>query len=138
MQCKCQNEPKTKTLRFSYGMAEGDFATRIRQAASHVHDGHRVRLEMRLKGRQNAHIGLALDKLDEALQRILLVLMRQGDTVRVEKKPTLDGKIVLAQLHSTSSMIAKSRAKQRKVVSTGSNSSFKGESIMSHCHKHKG
>jgi translation initiation factor IF-3 len=91
-----QKEPKLKTIRISYGIAEGDLTTRVRQATDLLQKGCRVRLEMRLKGRQNAHPDIALAKMLEVYQRLMEPKV-DGKYVQ-ERTPLVDGNNVVAQL----------------------------------------
>lgn len=85
-------EVKLKQVQLSYGIAAGDLRVKLAQAKKFLEDGCRVRVEMRLKGRQNAHPEIALQKMKEAVESL------KAPNIIVEKQPTLDGKNVLTQL----------------------------------------
>ena len=85
-------EVKLKQVQLSYGIAQGDLKTKLTQAKKFLDDGCRVKIEMRLKGRQNAHPDIALQKMRESVDSL------KAPNIIVEKVPTLDGKNIIAQL----------------------------------------
>lgn len=85
-------ERKLKTIRLGYNIAQGDLNTKTRHASEFLEKGHRVKIEMQMKGRQNAHPDIALEKMKSMVESLT------EPRVVVEKKPTLDGKTVIAQL----------------------------------------
>lgn len=64
--------------------------TKIRQAIEHLSKGCRVKLEMKLKGRQNAHPDVALEKMDS------MITLLKAPRIVVEKEATLSGRTIEA------------------------------------------
>lgn len=87
-------EIKLKQVQISYGIARGDLETKLNQARKFLDEKHRVKLEMRLKGRQNAHPDIALQKMQEAVDAL------SAPGILIEKKPTVDGRNISAQLRA--------------------------------------
>lgn len=83
---------KLKQIQLSYNIAKGDLETKLRHAKKHLDAGCRVKLEMKLKGRQNVHTDIGLQKMQEAVT----ALTCQG--LLVERPPLLNGNMIIAQL----------------------------------------
>lgn len=62
---------ETKVLRISISTGEGDLSVKAKQASEWLAEGHRIKLELQLKGRSNA---LDNNFLSERLKRILILL----------------------------------------------------------------
>lgn len=92
---KPKSDIKLKHIQLSYVIADGDFDTKMRQAGDHLDSGHRVRLEMRLRGRQADHADLAMAKMVQAVERLTV---GREKVLLIEKAPTKDGDFFLAQL----------------------------------------
>lgn len=65
------NSTETKVLRVSISTGEGDLTVKAKQASVWLSEGHRIKMELQLKGRANI---LSHDFLQERLQRILILL----------------------------------------------------------------
>lgn len=81
-----------KTIQVSYNIAEGDLKTKTRQAKEHLDKGCRVKIELRMKGRQNAHPDIALERVRSMVSELT------DPKIVIEKQPTLNGKTVEAML----------------------------------------
>lgn len=77
------NATETKVLRLTVGIGEGDLTNKAKQASEWLHEGHRVKIELKLKGRANA---IEQDFLKERLQRILILLTENYKTAEPIKK----------------------------------------------------
>jgi translation initiation factor IF-3 len=77
------NATETKVLRLTVGIGEGDLTNKAKQASEWLHDGHRVKIELKLRGRANA---IEQDFLKERLQRILILLTENYKTAEPIKK----------------------------------------------------
>lgn len=72
---KKKDKPKkieVKGIRLSLKIGLHDLATKARQAAKFLNRGHRVKIEMRLRGREKAHFDLAKEKLEQFIRLIPL------------------------------------------------------------------
>jgi translation initiation factor IF-3 len=65
------NATETKVLRVSISTGEGDLTVKAKQGSEWLAEGHRIKIELQLKGRANI---LQHDFLQERLQRILILL----------------------------------------------------------------
>jgi translation initiation factor IF-3 len=77
------NTTETKVLRLTVGIGEGDLTNKAKQASEWLHEGHRVKIELKLKGRANA---IEQDFLKERLQRVLILLTENYKTAEPIKK----------------------------------------------------
>lgn len=77
------NATETKVLRLTVGIGEGDLTNKAKQASEWLHEGHRVKIELKLKGRANA---IEQDFLKERLQRVLILLTENYKTAEPIKK----------------------------------------------------
>ena len=77
------NTTETKVLRMTVGIGEGDLTVKAKQASEWLHEGHRVKIELKLKGRANA---IEHNFLKERLQRVLILLTENYKTAEPIKK----------------------------------------------------
>jgi len=59
-----------KGIRLSFGISEHDLETRIRQAEKFLKKGYKIRVEMRLRGREKAHQEFAREKIKKFLEAL--------------------------------------------------------------------
>lgn len=69
---KKQKEVEIKGIRIGFTTGKHDLELRARQAESFLKEGNKVRIAMRLVGREKAHGTLALKRFSEFLQTIPL------------------------------------------------------------------
>lgn len=67
---KKQKEGGIKGIRLGFTTGRHDLALRARQIKKFLEEGNKVRVEMRLRGREKAHRGLALQKFNNFLSQI--------------------------------------------------------------------
>ena len=79
------NASELKEYRLSPVIDVGDFETKLRNVTKYLEKGDRIKLTIRFKGRQLAHIDLG----KEVLERFAFRLENIAD---IEQKPKLDGK----------------------------------------------
>ncbi len=84
---KKQTVVELKEIRLSYRIDVHDFETKVKHAHRFLDDGNKVRVAMRFKGREIAHIALG----KETMQRFEEACAEFG---QVDKKPVLDGRIL--------------------------------------------
>lgn len=84
---KRQQTVELKEIRLSYRIDVHDFETKVKHAHRFLDDGNKVRVAMRFKGREIAHIALGR----ETMTRFEEACSEFGT---VDKKPVLDGKIL--------------------------------------------
>ena len=78
---KEQNEQKTKELkhvRITPRMGEHDLEVKLKQAHSFLEKGHRVEINLFLKGREKAHQAWGLKKLDEFIKKVETPIQKSG------------------------------------------------------------
>lgn len=84
---KRQQVVELKEIRLTYRIDVHDFETKVKHAHRFLEDGNKVRVAMRFKGREIAHIALGR----ETMQRFEEACAEFGTA---DKKPALDGKIL--------------------------------------------
>jgi len=72
---KKQKKLDTKVIRLSFKIGEHDRQVRMNQATKFLEKGHRVKLEMRLKGREKAHTGKARELVQKFIKDIDIELL---------------------------------------------------------------
>lgn len=85
-----ESRVETKILRFRVTTSDNDIERLKKQAQGFLEEGDKVQLEIRMKGRENAHPNLGLDLLREFVQQVPGAV--------IERQPTLAGKSVMALL----------------------------------------
>ena len=80
-----------KEYRLSPVIDVGDFETKLRNATKYLEKGDRIKLTVRFKGRQMAHIELGKEVLDRFADRV-------KDYADVEQSPKLDGRTMTCVL----------------------------------------
>ncbi len=81
----------TKEIRLSPVIDKHDIETKVRHAINFLKDGDKVKVSVRFKGRQMAHIEVG----EEVMNRFIEMCQDVGV---VEKKPVQEGKILFATL----------------------------------------
>lgn len=76
-----------KEYRLSVNIDVHDFDTRVRNASKYLEKGHKVKVQIRFKGRELAHTDLGKDVLLRFAHAV-------EDIADVEKAPTLDGRFM--------------------------------------------
>ncbi len=73
-----------KGLRLTFAMGEGDQDRQRRKAEEFLREGHTVRIQMVMKGREKAHGDLAVEKIRKFIEGL-------GDLGKVEVPPKFSG-----------------------------------------------
>ena len=84
-----------KTLRLRPKTDDHDMETMVRKARGFLSKGDRVRLVMRLRGREQSHSELWVSKLDEILETF-------KDVARVAQPARLEGRMITATIEPAS------------------------------------
>ena len=90
---KKQKTVETKEIRLSLNIDIGDFNTKVNQAKKFLSKGDKLKVSIRLRGREMAHpeIGTAnMERFADAL----------GEDINVDKAPKLEGRQILMFLSS--------------------------------------
>lgn len=80
-----QANSELKEFRLSPVIDVGDFETKLNQVTKYLNKGDRIKLSIRFKGRQMAHVELGQQVLERFADRI-------KDISQIEQAPVLDGK----------------------------------------------
>jgi translation initiation factor IF-3 len=79
-----QKKVDLKGIRLTFKIGQHDKETRMKQSMKFLDDGHKVQLEMRLRGRENAHKDLARQQMEQFAKDL-------GDKVVVESPISMLG-----------------------------------------------
>ena len=79
---KKQKTLETKILRLSFKIAEHDRQVRIKQAVKFLDKGHKVRLDMRLKGREKAYPEQGKELLAKFISDMPIPVIQEGEISR--------------------------------------------------------
>ncbi len=78
---------ETKNVRLTYNISSHDMETRAKSALKFLNKGDKVRVEMKLRGREKAHIDFAKEKLQRFLEQIA-----QSIPYKMEKEIKKEGR----------------------------------------------
>ena len=80
---------KSETKEFVFGpsIGEGDLEKRIERTKEFLQDGNRVKITVRLRGRQRAHPEIGFEKLDKFIEEL-------EEIAKVEEDPKLRGTLI--------------------------------------------
>jgi translation initiation factor IF-3 len=82
-----QKAPELKAIRLTFRIKGKDLETRIKQALDFLGAGHKVKIELILKGRERAHASLALDKVKEFIAAL-------GPDIKIVQPICLQGGLI--------------------------------------------
>ena len=82
-----QKVAEMKTVRIGLNISDHDMDYRAKQVKEFIEDGCKVKLNMMLRGRQNAYEANGIQTLNDFAQKV-------GDTVAVEKAPFREGRFI--------------------------------------------
>ena len=85
---KNQHVVEIKEIRMSPGIDVGDFNTKLKNAQKFIADGNRVKVSVRFRGREMAHMSTSKHILDDFAQML-------SDIAVVEKMPKVEGRSMI-------------------------------------------
>jgi len=88
---KKQHVTDIKELTVSYKIGEHDFQVRVKRIQKFVEHGDKVKMSVRLRGREEQHSNLAVDLLNKFAKEV-------EDVAVVERAPKLEGRQVIMVL----------------------------------------
>jgi len=91
---KATKSKEQKGTRLTFKMDVGDLDRQRKMAEKFLTDGHPVRVQMRLRGRERAHMGLAFEKLNAFLDSL-------SEVGKIEQPPKPSGFQIIAILKPT-------------------------------------
>ena len=86
-----QNTTKLKEVKFRVRIDEHDFITKLRRAESFLDHGHKVKLSLQFRGRENEHRELGFERINLAAKEL-------AGVATVDMEPRLVGRQVTATL----------------------------------------
>lgn len=85
---KKQKTVETKEIRLSLNIDIGDFNTKVNQARKFLAKGDKLKVSIRLRGREMAHPELAETNMQRFAEQL-------ADEANIDKKPKLEGRQIL-------------------------------------------
>jgi translation initiation factor IF-3 len=95
---KKSSQTKEKEIVFRYVIDDHDLQTKANHAKEFLEKGHKVKLVVKFKARENAHRDQGFVVMKKCIEMI-------GDIGVVERSPILEGKTVIARLESNKSKV---------------------------------
>ena len=84
---KHQKKTTVKEIKFHSGVAENDLNTKLRQIRKFLEAGHKVKVTLQYRGRENAHKELGMEVVDQVVAEL-------ADAADVEQPPRIMGRIL--------------------------------------------
>ena len=84
-----QKKMELKEIRIGFSTSNHDLETKIKQVEKFLKEGHKVRIEMRLRGRERAHKDLAQEKIKSFLEMISLEFKLEEEIKRSPRGMTI-------------------------------------------------
>lgn len=78
---KTKKAGEIKGVRLSFGISMHDLETRVNQAQKFLEKGYKVRIEMKLRGRQRALLGFAKSKIEKFLE-----ILKEKVPIKIERE----------------------------------------------------
>ena len=85
---KKQKTVETKEIRLSLNIDVGDFNTKVNQAKKFLSKGDKLKISIRLRGREMAHSDIGVATMERFVESL-------GEDVNVDKAPKLEGRQIL-------------------------------------------
>ena len=83
---------EVKGIRLSFRMGEGDSNRQQEKAREFLNDGHPIKIQLLMRGREKAHKNLAFQKLKSFITPLI------EEVARLENEPKLSGSQIIAIL----------------------------------------
>ncbi len=88
---KKQKQVQIKEIKFRPNTDDGDYQIKLRNLRRFIEDGDKVKVTVRFRGREMAHMELGQNQLDK-LERDL------GDEIVIEQRPRLEGRLMVMMI----------------------------------------
>lgn len=85
-----QKKVETKGVRLSFRISDHDREVRLNQTKKFLEKGNKVKVELTVRGRENAHLNQAFDKAKLFVEDLKALMSEQGE-VEVEQAPKKEG-----------------------------------------------
>lgn len=93
---KKQKTVETKEIRLSLNIDIGDFNTKVNQAKKFLAKGDKLKISIRLRGREMAHSDIGTANMERFAQSL-------GEDINIDKAPKLEGRQILMFVSSKQS-----------------------------------
>ncbi len=90
---KKQKTVETKEIRLSLNIDVGDFNTKVKQAKKFLEHGDKLKVSMRLRGREMTHADLGIESMNKFASEL-------GEDISIDKAPKLETRQILMFISS--------------------------------------
>lgn len=92
--------PEVKQMRFGLKISDHDLGVKTRKITDFLNEGHKVKIAIVYRGRENAHRDLGFKLAERVIESF-------GETIAVDQQPQLNGKQLIFVIRSTNNAQAK-------------------------------
>ncbi len=93
-QKRSAKNPEMKQMRFGLKIGDHDLETKLNKVTSFLDAGHKVKITIFYRGRENAHKDMGFQLADRVIQTL-------GESIAVDQQPQLAGKQLSFTIRST-------------------------------------
>ena len=93
-QKRSAKNPEMKQMRFGLKIGDHDLETKLNKVTSFLEAGHKVKITIFYRGRENAHKDMGFQLADRVIQTL-------GESIAVDQQPQLAGKQLSFTIRST-------------------------------------
>lgn len=91
---------EVKQMRFGLKISDHDLGVKLRKITEFLNEGHKVKIAIVYKGRENAHRDIGFKLAERVIESF-------GDTIAVDQQPQLNGRQLIFVIRSTQNAQAK-------------------------------
>lgn len=91
---------EVKQMRFGLKISDHDLGVKLRKITEFLDDGHKVKIAVVYRGRENAHKELGFKLAERVIESL-------GENIAVDQKPQLNGRQLIFVIRSTNNAKAK-------------------------------
>lgn len=85
---------EVKQMRFGLKISDHDLGVKLRKITDFLHEGHKVKIMVVYRGRENAHRDIGFKLAERVIESF-------GDTIAVDQQPQLNGKQLIFVIRGT-------------------------------------
>lgn len=99
--------PEVKQMRFGLKISDHDLGVKTRKITDFLNEGHKVKIAIVYRGRENAHRDLGFKLAERVIESF-------GETIAVDQQPQLNGKQLIFVIRSTNNAQAKNPQRHKE------------------------
>lgn len=98
---------EVKQMRFGLKISDHDLGVKLRKITDFLNEGHKVKIMVVYRGRENAHRDIGFKLADRVIESL-------GDSIAVDQQPQLNGKQLIFVIRSTNNAQAKNSQRHQE------------------------